>query len=263
MVKSRERADTRRSLGGPSPDGPGKLLIALGALLVVVIVAGVLFIRRPPAGPAPVPGEPAPPVELEPPSGRLGLHVTEEELAIWRTRAETGPYRESGDVSQNSPGDWVRVTEYSEAFLADPDAGRWQGPVKNNVGGCVLRDGGQAGDLGYQPPILEPSQLLDAAFYAMVTESRPHAEAVKAELLAQARVPGVDFADRNRWCIGEILDGSPGFMVANWLTKFVFAADYLEAFDPAIFSPEERGELARWCFHGAAWMCRYTDIKIE
>ncbi len=34
---------------------------------------------------------------------RLGLHFTQEELNIWRQRAENGPYKTKGDVCTNSP----------------------------------------------------------------------------------------------------------------------------------------------------------------
>ena len=40
---------------------------------------------------------------------RLGLHVTQEELNIWKQRAVSGPYKTTGDVSPNSPGDWNRI----------------------------------------------------------------------------------------------------------------------------------------------------------
>ena len=40
---------------------------------------------------------------------RLGLHVTQEELNIWKQRASSGPYKTTGDVSTNSPGDWNRI----------------------------------------------------------------------------------------------------------------------------------------------------------
>ena len=34
---------------------------------------------------------------------RLGLHVTQEELNIWKQRAQNGPYKSTGDVRTNSP----------------------------------------------------------------------------------------------------------------------------------------------------------------
>ena len=191
------------------------------------------------------------------------LHVTQAELAIWRKRARTGPYRVQGDRSRHSPGDWQRIVAHTEAFMADPSAGRWPGPVDNNVGGCVLRDGGQAEDLGYQPPVKEASQLRDAAFYAMIENSPTHAQAVKRELIEQARIDGVQFTDRTRWCLDKIGDGSPGFMIANWLTKLLFAIDYLDVHDPSLFSTSEKELLNIWLRGAAEWMMHDTDTALD
>jgi hypothetical protein len=49
---------------------------------------------------------------------RLGLQVTQEELDIWRERAENGPFKSRGDVCTNSIGDWDRVVAYKDNFVA-------------------------------------------------------------------------------------------------------------------------------------------------
>ena len=56
---------------------------------------------------------------------RLGLHVTQEELDIWRQRAASGPYKSTGDVSANSPGDWDRIKAHADRFLNNPSTGGW------------------------------------------------------------------------------------------------------------------------------------------
>src|SRR5262249_46634135 len=58
---------------------------------------------------------------------RLGLHVTQEELNIWKQRATSGPYRTAEDVSPNSPGDWERIQGYASAFLSSPSSETWSG----------------------------------------------------------------------------------------------------------------------------------------
>ena len=58
---------------------------------------------------------------------RLGLHVTQEELNIWRQRMTSGPYKSSGDVSTNSPGDWNRFVSNKNTFLSNPSAHRYAG----------------------------------------------------------------------------------------------------------------------------------------
>ena len=61
---------------------------------------------------------------------RLGLHFTQEELNIWRQRAENGPYKTRGDVRTNSPGDWERIAGHANAFLSKPSEERWKGQVR-------------------------------------------------------------------------------------------------------------------------------------
>ena len=196
----------------------------------------------------------------EPAGSSIGLHVSAAELREWRSRSASGPYRRTGDVSRNSPGDWDRIEQYAGAFMRNPAAGHWRGPSKNNPGGCVLR-GSRGTDWGYEPPVREASQLRDAAFYALVKNSDRHADTVKSRLLAQAKERGVDFSNTSRWCKGKILDGNPGFMISTWLTKHLFAMDYLEAHDPKAFSESERALLHAW-FSRAAELMRH-DGRLE
>lgn len=194
---------------------------------------------------------------------RLALHVTEAELFEWRRRAQRGPYRTVGDVSRNSPGDWTRMTANAEAFLDDANASRWRGPTRNNPGGCVQQDGGDRSGPEWRPPLREADQLRDAAFVALVNRDRPMAVAVLDEMLAQAGEQGVDFTDRGRWCEGVILDVNPGFSVANWLTKYLFAASYIEAFDADLIRRADRERLERWFAAGAEWMRHDIDLKLD
>ena len=55
---------------------------------------------------------------------RLHLHFTQEELNIWRHRAQKGPYKTGGDVCTNSPGDWERIAGNANAFLSNPPGER-------------------------------------------------------------------------------------------------------------------------------------------
>lgn len=195
---------------------------------------------------------------------RDGLHVTAAELALWRERAAAGPYRRDGDVRLYSPGDWQRITDYAEEFLADPDRGRWAGPVANNPGGCVQVKPGRSEDLAYSPPYMEATRLRDAAFVAMVADSREHAVAAKSELVAQARDGGVDFGDRERWCLGVVGgDNHPVFEIANWLSRLLFAYDYLQISWPEVLSDQDRSLLDRWFADAAVWMQEGLDRRLD
>lgn len=177
---------------------------------------------------------------------RLGLHVTAQELAIWRQRAENGPYRFGDDASLNSPGDWDRISTRAELFLEDPSAGRWD---PDWGGGPIPQTSGER----YLIPDPEyTTGLRDAAFYALVNDDEDDARVVIDELLAQARTPSVDFNDQSRFPRGEgvVTDTNPFFMTAAGLSTLLFAADYVKAWVTAA----EIRELRAWHAAGAAWV---------
>lgn len=239
-----------------------RLLLAVAVIAILVI--GLIVIPRPNGSSLELPelGQllPGP----QPVDGRLGLHVTEDELTEWRRRSGIGPYRVTSDVSRNSPGDWTRITEQADEFMRDPERSRWTGPVGNNPGGCVERSPNKADNMRYVPPFRLASELRDAAFVAMVQERDEYASVVKAELLAQIAEPEVDFADKQRWCPDAIDgDNNPIFNIANWLTRLLFAYDYLRIADPELFSAEEQRRLDAWFVEGAEWMQEPVDRKLD
>lgn len=181
---------------------------------------------------------------------RSGLHFTAAELAVWRQRAQTGPYRDAGDAGVNSPGDWTRVKNNAAAFLAAPNNDRWNGPSQNS-GGCVPQwaDEPKGG-----------SRIRDAAFYYLITGDLAYRDAVKTELLSQAQTPGVNFANRNRWCLDVIGEINPGFAIAEWMTRHLFAYDYLGADN---FTTNERAILDQWFREGAVFHQNDTDRPLE
>lgn len=192
---------------------------------------------------------------LDPPTDtgttRLGLHYTAEELDIWRERAIDGPYRTSGDVSQNSPGDWQRIVQNANTFLANPSAGHWQGQTAER---CVTW-----GDSG--PSSIPVQRLRDAAFYYLITGDTKYRDAAKTELLSLAGEPGSDFTDDSRWCQGEIRDaGNPGLQIVNWFTPLLFAYDYLGS---ETFSDAESELLERWFLEAAKFFQREVALSLD
>lgn len=161
------------------------------------------------------------------------LHVTPEELAVWRERAENGPYRLPGDVSENSPGDWQRIVSRANDFLDRPDWRHWRGNPDER---CYQRKDPAPHD--------EPAtNIRDAAFVYLVTGDDRYRDAARDELLALASEPGTDFGNEDRWCTGAIRDINPGFEIANWFTKLLFAYDYL---GEETFTATEHARLANW-----------------
>ncbi len=243
------------------------LVVAVALVLLVVAVGRLWALERDSSGPASVVGEE--PVEEEPveeesvgedagsgvaeavPSveGRSGLLHSPEEVVLWRQRAQQGPYRVAGDVSANSPGDWSRIRLNADRFVANPSAGRWQGPPQGDLSTCVQQWDGE-------PPTGGPSELRDAAFVALVTGEERFATEVKSELLWQASAPGTDFSNRSRWCPGVLMDVNPGFIVTWWLTKLLLAYDYL---GPEAFSAEEQALLDEWFLEAA----RFFQVDLD
>jgi hypothetical protein len=176
---------------------------------------------------------------------RVGLHVTQEELNIWKERAASGPYKSTGDVSANSPGDWNRIMNNANAFLTNPSADRWAGQTTAT---CAVTWGPEPGRrLG--------NRLRDAAFYYLITGDVRYRDTVRNELLAQAAVPGTNFADSTRWCPG-LGDANPTFDYANWLTRLIFGYDYIRSG----LSTADKNTLDTWFYNAGVFWEKNIDI---
>lgn len=186
-----------------------------------------------------------------PPGGgaatRLGLHVTDQELVIWQNRSVGGPYKSTGDVSTNSPGDWDRIVSYKNTFTGNPSGVRWTGQVSAQ---CWY----------VSAPSINQSQaieLLDAAFYALVKADSTVASTVVTELINQTGQAGTDFSDTSRWCL-TYTGGTPiaydGFIhdYADWLIRLLFAYDYLKA--GGYVSAGNQTTLNQWFLDAAEYM---------
>jgi hypothetical protein len=169
---------------------------------------------------------------------RLGLHVTQEELNIWKQRAQSGPYKTAGDVSANSPGDWDRIVTNKNTFMSNPSAGRWSGQVS-----------AQCWNISPPSPGDEVN-LMQAAFYAMVASDSTVATAVRTELLAQTAVTGTNFADKVRWC--SIPGGEDGAIhdYASWLIRLLHTYDYVKS----SFSASQQTTMNTWFLNAANYM---------
>jgi hypothetical protein len=154
---------------------------------------------------------------------RLGLHVTKEELEIWKQRAANGPYKIKGDVSSNSPADWSRILNNANSFLSNPSGERWAGQTTES---CWWGDRKQTPSL---PGRSRGEKLRDAAFAYLITGNVKYRDAVRSELLAQATMPGTKFDDKTRWCNDPPIGDSYSFEIAMWLTRVLFGYDYVRS----------------------------------
>lgn len=89
-------------------------------------------------------------------------------------------------------------------------------------------------------------------------DAREAALAAKPELLAQVRLDNTDFTNRSLWEVGlseQTIagDDQPVYPIANWVVKHLFTYEYLDAYDPALFSGAERAELDEWFAAAGGW----------
>lgn len=150
---------------------------------------------------------------------RLGLHVTQEELSVWRHRARSGPYHSKGDVSQNSPGDWIRIVGNAKAFLSKPSSERWVGQTT-----ATCRTNASS-----QPNRTKGEKIRDAAFVYLIHGTSSYRDAVRGELLAQAATTGTKFADLSRWCVNGSVSEQSLLDVAPWIARLLFAYDWIRS----------------------------------
>ncbi len=149
---------------------------------------------------------------------RLGIHVTQEELGIWKKRAIDGPYK----------NEWDTIVGRADEFVADPEP-RWRGQTTDT---CY--------DSEVNPKLNRKRDrgLRDAGFVYMVTGKKKYRDAVQTALLAQAIEPGTDFSNRARWCV----PGSGDIDFAGWIRRLTYGYDYVRS----SLSSQDRKMLDTW-----------------
>lgn len=167
--------------------------------------------------------------------GWAGPHFTDEEIAIWRIRKDSGPYKD----------EWSAILSNAMAWRNKPDA-RWPGRTQAS---CYVDNG--AGD----PSRRRDSGMTDAAFVYVMTGDTSYRDAVRTQLLAQAAVVGTNFADRTRWCPVDGLSNRYGADIGPWIRRLTYAYSYIRS----SLSTGDRQTLDSW-FLAAA---NYFDTVIH
>lgn len=184
---------------------------------------------------------PTPPTTNPPattPTPNENLFFTKQEVAIWRTRAQSGPYKVKGDVRPNSPGDWQLIVDGKNRFLANPDADNWYGPTGS---GLVQK--------WATPESKNKSRfLVMAAFYALITNDQSVASNVKTNILKMIRTKRIDFSDRSQWS-DNLETINPGFFVPDWALRIAHSYYYTQG----QFTAAERQEVERYLQNVAEW----------
>lgn len=195
---------------------------------------------------------------------RLGMHVTDQELVIWRERAAHGPYRRVGDAMTNSPGDWDRIADNARRFVARPEACRWAGPTHGR--GPIVNSSRWPRDLSGTPPRRGgPEQLRDAAFFAMVAAPPDAAEIVgliRRELLWHTDQPALDFSNTRRYDRRRFGRGyNPAYPMSAWLRKLIYAFEYAGIAAPQVWSVDDRRRVLEWVRAAAEWYMPQIEAR--
>lgn len=198
---------------------------------------------------------------------RLGLHVTQEELNIWRQRAVSGPYRVAGDASTNSPGDWTRTVSYAATFAKNPLLEIWQGQTPNTP---WLPDGHTctytAGS-GHGPscvPLQGQGEFAAAAAFVSLVQPQNfnYCPQVRQLIMAQIIEPGTDFTNTTKWANTQLGDGYSG-SISLMFTRLAYAYDYCRIAFPATFSAGDRTSIETWFSNAAFYWARNTDHLVR
>ena len=176
-----------------------------------------------------------------------GLFYTPEELALWRHRAASGPFKTDNDFAKGTPGDWQRIVQHAEGMvngtlhetpthvLADPNF---------NTNGT--RDAGFL--------------LLDTAFAYLISNDVRYLNAAKTTLLQSVTDPTNDLSKR---CFSvEVTDGvnpptqtyTDGFLEAQWLNRTIMAYDFMKHGMSDSERAAVEGSLLKWGYFLGAHM---------
>jgi hypothetical protein len=193
---------------------------------------------------------------------RLGLHVTQEELNIWKQRAQGGPYKSTGDVSTNSPGDWTRINSRANQWASNPTQDAWVG---NDSGQAFASPSFVYATCSYGNPCVPKGLLgqaiMNAAFATLVDPANHnHGAAIRTALLNQIAVTGANFTNTTLWPNRNISDGYVG-AITQFLTRLAFAYSYVR--NLPVFSAADRTAIDTWFSNAAFYWGKQTDFLVR
>lgn len=160
--------------------------------------------------------------------------MTQEKLNIWKERAQNGPYKISGDVKQNSPGDWQRIADYKSKFLKD-NLELWSGSFS-------------------QEPLKTHHNLLAASFYNLLFPEQKLSDKIKTQIIQQV--------ERMNWKNYDPASpefGETGFIHAQWLTRFFHAYKYSEG----LFNSTEKEKIKQWFLNAGHFFTENVNLQFE
>jgi hypothetical protein len=151
-----------------------------------------------------------------------GLHFTAQEIAIWQSRKDNGPYKD----------EWDRILSRANAWKASP------GP----------RFLGHTSDTCYTGSPAIPSSrsfddgLRDAAFVYLITGNTSYRDVARTALLEQVDITGTNFSNAIRWCPTTATFNGYGDNLTPWIRKLVYGYAYIRE----SLAPVDRSKLDSW-----------------
>ena len=194
-------------------------------------------------------------VSATPTAAEISAHffATSAEIAEWQSRSVSGPYRSTGDVSTNSPNDWLRAASNASNFDSNPTQSRWVQPGTGYIKSGDPWPGGSGS--GTTPT--EQARAADAAFVAMVTGNASLRDKVKAELLWQVNESSTSSLNYSRW--DPSYPGfypSPMFAISRWVLRWLNVYDRLGRDQ---FTASQLNQIDRWFYGHANYFTRIID----
>ena len=122
-----------------------------------------------------------PPAQLPPTAAGTYLLFDDADLARWKQRAASGPFKVAGDAFPGSPGDWTRIIANAEAAVR-------QG-LEANERHISTDDHYPYSNFG--------ARARDAAFAYLITGDSRYQSAARTQLLTMLRQPQHDIANYN------------------------------------------------------------------
>ena len=178
---------------------------------------------------------------------RLGLHVTQEELNIWRQRRTDNVNGINGYSFQSIYQNRILADANSFKAQSHPGGdGLWAGYTGS---GCIPNNGSvRPGSGGTPYGRGAGAWMARSAFVFLLTGDTSYANPVRTELLSQISQPGTDWTNTSKWCN---LSGTNTLETVPWILRLLLAYDYLQAGGYTGFSATEQTNINQWFLNAA------------
>ena len=180
---------------------------------------------------------------------RLGLHVTQEELNIWRARRTDNVNGSNGVTYQNIYNNRIKTS--ADSFKGSPTDGLWNPTLLNS---CVPDNQTVA------PGRTNGVKVMASAFVFLLSGDTTYAAPVLANLLTQAGRASTNFSNSTMWCVTN--SDANAIEIPGWITRLLFAYDYLRAGGYSI-STANRQTIETWFNNAATYWLAKTDLQIH